>query len=290
MVAEKRSEERADEEADRQIAPIKKSRPQMHSSHLSCLMKCPKQYEFRYVDGLIIPPSMALVIGSSTHVSVEHNLKHKARTGGDMLPEDVVTDIARDAVREQIAAEDLWLNDDDAERGRSAIVSEIEETTISLSKLHRSDCAPHITPVSVEGVERKFVIEVEPLQFDLAGKIDVQTDVGPRDTKTAAAKPNIGDLESKEQFTMYALALHVLEGYKFPMVVGVDALVKTKTPRAHSFETTRDMTHVDAMLATLEIYGRLIKSGVFPPNTTGWWCSRKWCGYANLCKHFSGRR
>ena len=114
----------------------KKVRPQMHWSHLSCLMRCPAQYEFRYVKGIIVPPAKALHIGTATHKAVAHNLKHKAETFdaggiGHLLKPDIVADIARDTATERVDAEDLWLTDEDAERGRAPIVGEIVDTAVA---------------------------------------------------------------------------------------------------------------------------------------------------------------
>lgn len=254
-------------------------------------MKCPKQYEFRYVDGLIIPPGVALHVGSATHVAVAANLKHKCEHDGQLLPIDSVKDIARDDLSERWDTEDVYLQDDEAERGRDTMKGEAVDMAVSLAEVHAEDLAPEIQPISAAHVERPFVLEVTDLDFDLAGTIDAQEKACIRDTKTAKRTPSQGDVDAETQFTFYAWAASVTdkEDIEFPVPIKVDALVKLKTPKAITIESHRERWQVNALVETIKSYGRLIQAGVFPPNTNGWWCSRKWCGYASRCPYYSGR-
>ena len=43
----------------------------LSASAIGTLLKCPKQYEFRYVKGIIIPPGKALATGSIFHKTLE---------------------------------------------------------------------------------------------------------------------------------------------------------------------------------------------------------------------------
>ncbi|MEW5876071.1 MAG: PD-(D/E)XK nuclease family protein [Candidatus Zixiibacteriota bacterium] len=265
-------------------------KPQLHSTHLSTLMRCPKQYEFRYVNGLVIPPGVALHIGSATHDAIAKNLKHKAETGGALLPVSDVQDLARDSVAKRWDSEDVYLQDDEAERGRDTMRAETIDTAVALAALHATELAPIIQPISAAHVERKWVLEIGDLPFDLAGTIDVQESGRIRDTKTAKKTPTQGDVDSNEQFTMYALAASVIDSdVKPPVDISVDALIKTKQPKSEILQTKRMGWQMRALVETIKSYSILIQAGHFPPNTSGWWCSRTWCGYASRCPFYSGR-
>ena len=43
----------------------------LSASSIGMLLNCPKQFEFRYVKGLVIPPGAALVTGSAMHRTLE---------------------------------------------------------------------------------------------------------------------------------------------------------------------------------------------------------------------------
>jgi len=253
-------------------------------------MKCPTQYEFRYVKGLVMPPGIALHVGSATHVAVAANLKHKCEHDGQLMPVGAVMELARDNLSERWDIEDVYLQDDEAERGRDTMKGEAIDMAVTLSGLHAEELAPTIQPISAAHIERPFVLEVTELAFDLAGTIDVQEISCIRDTKTAKTTPSQGDVDAETQFTMYAWAASLTgNGLKFPVQVKVDALVKLKTPKAVVIESRREDWQVNALVESIKSYGRLIQAGLFPPSTNGWWCSRKWCGYASRCPYYSGR-
>ena len=51
----------------------------LSASSIGMLQTCPKQFEFRYVKNIVIPPGKALVLGSSVHKVFEtyyENVRH----------------------------------------------------------------------------------------------------------------------------------------------------------------------------------------------------------------------
>ena len=43
----------------------------LSASAIATLLRCPKQYEFRYIHDIVAPPSVALIVGSATHATFE---------------------------------------------------------------------------------------------------------------------------------------------------------------------------------------------------------------------------
>jgi len=70
----------------------------------------------------------------------------------------------------------------------------------------------------------------------------------------------------------------------------LDYLVKTKTPKVVIQQTTRSEFQQMVMLRRIERAAEIIEKGAFmPANPSEWICSRKWCGYSNTCKFYSGK-
>ena len=56
-------------------------KPQFHATDLGMLDRCQMQFYYRRIENLIVPPAVAMVIGSATHRSVEANMRKKIETG-----------------------------------------------------------------------------------------------------------------------------------------------------------------------------------------------------------------
>jgi hypothetical protein len=64
-------------------------------------------------------------------------------------------------------------------------------------------------------------------------------------------------------------------------------LVDLKTPK--TVTATAEMTdnNCAAALDRITVAAKSIETGLFPPSTDGWWCSKKWCGYWDTCPYGS---
>ena len=79
-----------------------------HISHsqISMWLRCPRQWEYRYVAGLKIPPSGPLIVGSAYHSALEGNFIQKVSSMVD-LPLSDCLDIFSDAWEERLSGEEL---------------------------------------------------------------------------------------------------------------------------------------------------------------------------------------
>jgi hypothetical protein len=64
----------------------------------------------------------------------------------------------------------------------------------------------------------------------------------------------------------------------------MDAIVKTKQPKAVQIKTFRTNEDCRWLLNLIEKVAEAIKSGIFYPNPTGFLCNPKFCGYWGKCR------
>lgn len=269
-------------------------KPQLHYSMLDMMSRCGIQFQRRYgarfnvwENEEIIPPNVALVTGISTHKSIEANLKNKI-ANSELLPRDQVLSVARDSVMGCYNAGMLFTEEETLDT--KATVGEMVDLTVKLARLHYDEVAPRITPVAVE---EKWVLVLKDQPYDLAGTIDVREASALRDTKTAKSSPNQDDAKSL-QMGVYSLAHNVLYD-RLPERVYIDALVKTKVPKAVTVEATPDASWFPPVFARINRAIEIIdavksgKKSFAPADPDHWCCTRKFCGYARTCPFWSGR-
>lgn len=137
---------------------------------------------------------------------------------------------------------------------------------------------------------------------DFVGEQDIVERIGDkliiRDTKTASKSPvpsimdgaeKPGAADDSDQLTAYATASHVIDG-KLPDVMVLDYLVRTNaakpTVKYVPSKTSRSMDDVQVFLNRFTNAVHALKTGVFVPANQSWWgCSKKWCGWWDICPY-----
>ncbi|HSW40818.1 MAG TPA: PD-(D/E)XK nuclease family protein [Acidobacteriota bacterium] len=263
-----------------EIAPYKtRSKPQLHVSALG--MKCMEAFRRRYIEREVIPPGVALVVGTGTHRGVDVNMHYKIETG-DLLPIEAVADAARDGVNHAWEKDGVKLEPDEVARGVKAVRGEAIDKAVRLATLHAKEKAPRIFPIHAE---RPWSLEIKGYPLDLVGRLDIQEADTVRDTKTSGKTPSEDVAEKSLQLKAYALAVQVLDG-KAPGKVFLDYLIDTKTPKTATFEHSPDIDDFQAVLNRVEVISMAMTRGVFVPvEPDHWCCSEKFCGYWNTCKY-----
>lgn len=259
-------------------------RPQLHTTALN--MACGEAFRRRYIEGEIIPPGIAIVVGIATDRAVSKNLEHKRDTR-ELLPVEAVADSARDSLNNVWDSSAVKLEPEELEIGLKAAKGQAVDKAVRLSVLHATDKAPEIEPTHIQ---RKWSLELPGYPMDLVGTIDIQEGSHSiRDTKTTAKSPPAEAAEKSLQLTAYSLAVRVIDGAA-PERVALDYLIDTKTPQAKTLEATRGAADYKALLARVETLTLAIERGVFlPVSPDHWQCSIKWCGYAPSCRFFVNR-
>ena len=254
----------------------------LHVTGMNMLSRCGAQFEMYMALGPR-PPRAAMIEGSATHDGIEANLRRKIETG-ELLHEDEVLDLTRDAIISRIDREGLTLSPDEADVGIKKIVGGMQDMAVSLVKVHHHDAAPLIEPVNVE---RSWELDISGTAHKLAGRIDIETTTGIRDTKTTKIAPSQDKADTSDQLTMYGMAKTVLDGGKIDdLTFDLDYLHKLKTPLYKPFTTRRTEADVQALLMKISQAFKVIDSGMFMPTSReNWWCSPQWCGYYDVCPY-----
>ena len=110
-----------------------------------------------------------------------------------------------------------------------------------------------------------------------------------RDTKTSGKRKNQEQVDNDDQLTAYATGSLVIDG-RLPDDLIFDVIVETekrKKQTVQTISTKRKEIDVDIYLNRVANTVAAYQMGVFAPtNQSNWWCSSKYCGYANICPYF----
>ncbi|MCL4735361.1 MAG: PD-(D/E)XK nuclease family protein [Candidatus Omnitrophica bacterium] len=248
-------------------------------SSLNMFARCGRQFMYRYLEGLIIPPGISAVRGTGAHQGVEVNLRSIMENGAPAPLEQV-----DEACLERINTEwerGVRLLPDEQDQPESKLRGDAVDEAIRLSRTHYSNIAPELKPVHVE---RWFEINVPDLPCTIKGRIDLQEQSGIRELKTGRAYPSEDAAERSPQLTWYAIAAQALDG-QMPDYVALDHLVLTKTGvtvRQQSASRSGGDFHREINRA--QLVAHTIASDIYPPaQHDHWCCTPKWCGYWNRC-------
>lgn len=248
----------------------KNKMPEYHQSSIGMFLKCPRQFMFRHLMDLVIPPSAALTLGKSVDVASTANYEQKIETKTDLMLDDVLD--VYSTTFDQNAPQTNW----DGENAGAQ-----KDLGAKLVKLYHENVAPKIQPVTVQDA---FRIETDA-GYALGGTLDLTDDKEIiRDTKTSAKSYQPDAVEDSIQATMYDFAYEVKNG-KPAKGFAFDVLVKTKEPKYQEVTGMVSAGQRQRLFETVNIMHRTIERGDFQYAPEGaWWCSKDWCGYYSMCK------
>ena len=232
--------------------------------------KCPMQYYWRYVKGITIPPMARLTEGRAMHKALEVGLGEH-QSSGEPAPLDVFLDAYHDAWGDMKGEIEDW---DEEERV-------IENRDRALLTEYRHTRVPKMKPARVES---RFWAPFGKSTIPVVGFVDlVDFDQEEEkhfivDHKVVAKSKSQNEADNDLQLTVYS-HVHATADVRF------DSFVKTKKPKISIVKSQR--TNLDGLWAekVFETVGQAIASGTFPAcDPSGWACTKKWCGYAKLCR------
>ena len=148
----------------------------LSQSSIGMLMRCPRQFQHRYLRGEKEKPGESIVIGSMFHETIEWKYRSKIDSHVDAPLSDAVQylqDVAVPTVLESEGGADniAWDSDLDAARSDAERITSAYYQTV----------VPRIQPVSVE---QEFRIEIPGVEVPVIGYLDVQDADRVLDTKT----------------------------------------------------------------------------------------------------------
>ena len=246
-------------------------------TQINMILRCPKQWEFRYVKGLKLPPSGAMVLGSAYHEGIAESFRYVIAEGQQATYPHTL-DIALDAFDttfERIKSEHMVREDDEDmpfdEIKWEEAPGKLKDIGVRLVTYYEEFTAPTITPIAVE--QKEFIIVTDvPIHM----VVDLETEQKLVDHKVKGRRFSESDLAQDIQATAYWMA----KDKQLEFHVGLKN-------HAHVIVQPANRTAQDAQFFVTELVPKVwqqIQSGVFPPNPVGWHCSENWCGYWNLCK------
>ena len=250
-------------------------------SQLKTYLRCPRQYELRYVLGEK-PESVAvaLVLGSAVHAALASY--YTSVRDGAMLSLEAMLEVFAGA---WIAAQppDMPVLTDDGHP--LASVASHGAAVVRTFHAHAAR-APAVRPVLIEtpfNVDLHDPATGEVLDEKLTGIIDLVAERGGRlrifEHKTSARRYGRDQLDYDLQPTAYLHAARQLgldiEGVTFQV------LTKAATPIVQVEDVERDTSAEDEFLLTVVGVLRAIDAGAFYP-VRGWQC--RGCAYARRCR------
>lgn len=240
-------------------------------SQVLTYMRCPMQFYWRYIRGVVVPPKARMVEGTAVHHALEIGHRMHKKTGKP-APLDVFLDAHSDAWKSGKKKIEKW------EDGETA--KDIEgRAQIFLTEYH-DEYVPKIRPV---GIERRFWIVVGPSEIPVVGFIDLVDEEEENkptivDHKVVSKSKTQPEADGDMQLTMYSHATSVPN-------VRFDSFVKLKKPKITTVRSTRTPRDGAWAERVFESTAQAISKGIFPVcDPASWACTEKWCGYYRLCR------
>lgn len=254
-------------------------KPHLSTSAVGLFLRCGEAWRRRYMEGHIIRPKAAMVIGTGVHEGAQVNFRQKIESHDD-LPAGQIIEASVAALESRVEKEGIQLEG----KSLADTVGEAKDIAAVVATHHAAFTAPAYQPTMVE---RQVRLELPKCSRDLVGVVDLVDDKSRViDFKTTGRRKNQQEADESLQLTTYAVLHHKATG-KLPESMILDVTMrpdKKHVVKRETFETTRDKEDIKILAATLSVVNDAIDKGSFAPAPQGsWWCSDKWCGYHAEC-------
>lgn len=264
-------------------------------SRVNMWHRCPKQYEYRYLQGLKTPPALRPLAGKAGHGGLEAHMREKLRTGIDP-PLSVMHDAFAQTYQDERYGLEL-----EPEENEDATKDYVAKT---LTRYHTNN-APFVQP---RAIEQQFLLpligQAEQLP-PLLGYIDiikVPLDGPPTldvddfkfkfpDARGYRARPMTqDDVDSSDQLTAYEMVMDAagvrVDRLGFQTLIGpsprdpVPAIIPVYRDERLLHPTIRQRIR-QRLIDKIEAMVKSIRHGIFVPTNNPRTCS--WCGYRKIC-------
>lgn len=241
-------------------------------SQVNMMLRCPRQYYYRYLLGLKVPPRGVMTLGGAVDVAESHNLSQKIESGRDE-PVDAVLDVYHEDFRARREETDWQEDDPDA-------LEKDGDVLVSLFHADVRGC------VSVEPIEVQETTEISfgNAPYALLVIPDwVEKSGAMWDLKVKGRSPVEDEAARSLQLMLYDVGRTVKTGNPSPQV-GIKALVRKKKPeiveRIATFEDAQRRRALRIVQQCVEV----IRAGTFLPcSPDSWACTPAFCGYYDRC-------
>ena len=246
------------------------------NSQLEMYQRCPRQYYFRYIKGLKIPPSGSLTLGKSVHKGLSKNFSQKIDTEKDLPLPDILDSYSTEF--------DYWKTITEWE---GEAPGEVKDEGVELLSLHRQKRCPKILPALSEQMIRIAIPGIDNIEFvSVFDVVDVRKSI--IDFKVSGKTPPEATIQKSHQLTAYCWAFRTFFQEEESRVQ-LDYLIRTKIKKLLTLEAIRTEEEINIFLEnTRDVLGA-IQKGIFPRCNPGgnYLCSPKFCGYFEKCKPYT---
>jgi putative RecB family exonuclease len=142
---------------------------------------------------------------------------------------------------------------------------------------------------NILAVEQVFTCQIEDLPVPLVGIYDLVLEdpagiITIVDHKTASKAYSLADVNQYLQMTVYHLAARANGYAERDILLRLDCLIKTKTPKFEQYYTARGNWEEQRITKKIQSVWEGITKGVFIPNDGGWKCRS--CGFKTACREW----
>ncbi len=237
----------------------------LSASSVGMYLRCAKQFEFRYVEGLKNPPEIVMIEGSCAHTAYEKNNNHKIKHGTDMHNQTMFELFADEFIDNTKNIPKHFWDDDDTD----TIINRHKQ----LIEMYLDKFAPDIHPIHAE---RKFRIKINDIP--ILGFIDLEENNRLSDYKTSKRKKSRTEALNSLQLALYSIA-------RKKTCVRFISLCKTAAPKVETSTVFLGDEHIDWAKKVITSAAEGIRAGNFPYcHPESFTCHKKYCGYYRICR------
>ena len=257
-----------------------KLRPHLSASSVNDYIDCGLLYRLSRIDR--IPPEFktdSLEFGSTIHFVLTGFYKEK-KLGNRLLLKDIQESF--EGFWEEMAQDNPEIRYSEGEDFDTLLKKGRELLAVWHSKLPEND-------FRVIGVEEPFALIRRDLSVPIIGYIDLleEDEAGTivvTDFKTSGRSYSADEVNKNLQLTIYQIAIRENGFRNREILLKLDCLVKTKTPKFEQFYTSRSEIEERRTIKKVQEVWRGMKEGIFIPNDGHWRCQN--CGYKKKCDEF----
>lgn len=237
----------------------------LSASQLNTILTCEAKFAFGYVHEIKVPPSGALTFGSSYDKALNTNYEQKIESKQDLKVSDVQDVFSSEF--DKLAPDTDWKDEDKGE---------VKDSGIKVLEATMGEITPLVQPVKVQG---EYLQDIDGVM--VLGYTDVETETTVIDNKTTSRTPSAVSNDYLIQGTTYA----IMTGKPVELHYGI----RTKKPATKILQvevTEDDVNYVKNLYKTGMERRELIMNDQIRiiPNRSHNLCSRKWCGYWQMCE------
>lgn len=239
-------------------------------SRMAMFLRCPRQFYYRYLCGLVVPPKAAVALGAAVHRGLAEGYREMARRER-VPPLDLVTDAFAESW-DELARVAVFSADEDP--------GAMKDEAVEALAAHHAAVMPRLLPRDETWVER--VVEGQLAGVPFTGVVDLATREALLDHKVVR-RAQAPQRDVQAQLFLYRELLGEPAGMAVSrLVVGRNAraeLVPLEPPDPATARWLLQMVRQASQGIRLAL-----ESGVWLPAPLGaWWCSPEWCGYWDRC-------